>query len=162
MRLYCHVYIVFVQSFILNMLFIINKSINQSKLHHQILFLNGITENQRGDPWVKKIFFSKMFSELAGNILKIQEIFCWLPKHISYSFVMHRTLCTARARFRIMLLACTARAQSSMYHKWIRNMFRESTKYLLNFKNIPIEFWELFWNNFFWIRQKHKDGRGRA
>ena len=39
-----------------------------------------MTENQRGDPWVKKIFFSKMFSELARKIFEIQEIFCWLPK----------------------------------------------------------------------------------
>ena len=62
---------------------------------------------------------------------------------------MHRTLCTARARFRSVLVACTARAQSSMRNKWIKNMFRESAKYVLNFKNISSEFWERFWKKYF-------------
>ena len=47
---------------------------------------------------------------------------------------MHRTLCMARARLRSVLVAYTARAESSMHHKWKKNMFQESAKYLLNLK----------------------------
>ena len=40
---------------------------------------NGMTKNQRGDPWVKKICFPKKFTELDGNIFKTQLKYCIVP-----------------------------------------------------------------------------------
>ena len=34
-----------------------------------------MTENQRGDPWMKKIFFSKMFLELDRIFFKFKKYF---------------------------------------------------------------------------------------
>ena len=62
---------------------------------------------------------------------------------------MHRTLCTARARLRSVLVACTGRARSSMHHKWIKDMFPKSANYFLNLKNSSSQFWEHFWKKYF-------------
>ena len=84
------------------------------------------------DTLMKNIFFSKMFSLSDGNIF--------------YSFL--NLMGTYFLFICDVLVVCTARAPSSMHHKLMKDMFRNSAKYFLNFKNSPMQFWEHFWNKY--------------
>ena len=75
----------------------INKALRENYKTLTSNCLNRIGENT---------LFSKISLELDNNIFKI-----------SYSFEMHITLCTGRARNKHAPEACTGCAQSFMHHK---------------------------------------------
>ena len=92
----------------------------------------------------KWYFFQKSSQHWMGMFLKLRN--CMLTLNI---FFIHLWFIELYARSVHVSGACLWRAQISMHHKWIKDMFRKSAKYFLNFKNIFSQFWEHFWKTYF-------------
>ena len=81
---------------------------------------------------MKKYFLQKS-SQIWTIVGSFFQIFLTDSKniYISVLYIMHAPF-SLRARY-------VHRAQSSMHHKLIKNMFRESANYFLDLTNIPIQ-----------------------